>query len=753
GVDLDTKLGGGALQFPVVAAEPAVVSPPNVLDISATYPQERPGAYLQGIFTNPHHTKVGVRVHGRGGQPSPQTGTTTLQAFDLSGTLVGSTTEVAPGEPGNGFILLEVTSSAANIARFVVESFNALISLDDLTFDELTAAPGPDFAVVATAAQLPVGGSGSTSVFLRRFNGSSGDVRFELSNLPQGVAVASETVNPISGPDGASSIVTLSADASAQPVQNWPVSVTGFPSATAGQFGPHSSTFLLTILDAYDAQVVGIEVTQAIQPYDLPTGSTGNRPLHGTPVRYNGMPLAAGGRTVVRVFPNLALFPAVTSVPDFFCSLSGTRDGAPLPGGPIQTGPGPNPLVLGANFVGDLTRARGKECDFILPEDWTHGVISLTARISPVPSLLPPTSVDCCPDNDSFTLTDIAFTPTRDLFFAPFALRVNGGPLGFPDDIFSDARNLLPLGETQFHMGDFAGEIDITDIWNQDVKACGILGLGSCPEDETGRGASVAARLRDFADEMNFTESGELVVGIFPQSNPDRIRGLEQSGCTGPFWDCDDLQVAVVQNQGRPLTSVAHELGHRLGRPHASFACGAGDVDNNGPAEHWPPPDTGFIQGVGVDRRSLQVRFPDRTGGQLGGPFYDFMSYCANNSNDPDSWISLIGWNESIAFLETGPPGSSMPVLPARASRRVTAGALRPVLVVQGFADLQGNISVTKIAEYLRPPRPAPSSSHFEVVVHTPGGTVLGRQLMETVLGIAHNLPGTVKFLSAEIPA
>ena len=94
-----------------------------------------------------------------------------------------------------------------------------------------------------------------------------------------------------------------------------------------------------------------------------------------------------------------------------------------------------------------------------------------------------------------------------------------------------------------------------------------------------------------------------------------------------------------------------------------------------------------------------------------------------------------------------------MPTSSARPSRPAAARSLRPVLVVQGFADLQGNVSVTKIAEYWRPPRPVPSNSHFEVVVHAPGGTILGRQPMETVPGIAHNLPGTVAFLSAEIPA
>jgi hypothetical protein len=43
--------------------------------------------------------------------------------------------------------------------------------------------------------------------------------------------------------------------------------------------------------------------------------------------------------------------------------------------------------------------------------------------------------------------------------------------------------------------------------------------------------------------------------------------------------------------------------------------------------------------------------------------------------------------------------------------------------------------------------------AQFEVVVHGPGGTVLGRQPMETVPGIAHNLPGKVTFFSAQVPA
>ncbi len=231
----------------------------------------------------------------------------------------------------------------------------------------------------------------------------------------------------------------------------------------------------------------------------------------------------------------------------------------------------------------------------------------------------------------------------------------------------------------------------------------------------------MTARLRDIADELNFTESGELVVGIYPQSDPttntsDEIRSLTSTDCTGPFWDCDALQVIAVQNALRPLTSVAHELGHKMGRNHASFACGAGDVDNNGPAENWPPDERGLLQGVGVDRRSLRVLFPDRTGGMLGGPFFDYMSYCANgsNSNDPDAWISVRGWQEMMQAVAIGAPGTR-PLRAVSARQRPAVPAV-PALVVQAFIDLNGNVSVSKIALEPRSVKAPPAASPFELV-------------------------------------
>jgi hypothetical protein len=53
------------------------------------------------------------------------------------------------------------------------------------------------------------------------------------------------------------------------------------------------------------------------------------------------------------------------------------------------------------------------------------------------------------------------------------------------------------------------------------------------------------------------------------------------------------------------------------------------------------------------------VIFPDRSGGSLGAPVYDFMGYCGQNGNyDPDKWISVRGWNDTLRALATGYPGS-----------------------------------------------------------------------------------------------
>jgi hypothetical protein len=760
GLDLDSGNFGSTL--PITAALSSAPSLPNVLNISTNSPVEFPGAYVQGTFTNPHHSAVFAQI---GSQAFGGTRITSLIAYDLSNNVVASQTGAVP-ELG-GFVTFFLFAPNSDIARFEVTSDNTNLFIDDLSFDTLTTPPAPDFALAAPNVLLAPGGSATTTIIVKRFAGSAGPILLIAGQLPTGVQVDGLVPNPSDGPDGATSLLTLSADASAAAVQNWPFKLTGIPSPTAGQFGAHSITVPLTILDTYNAQVVGIEITQGIQVYNLPAGSSNNQPLHGTPIRYEGVGLAEGGKTIARVFANFAAFPEGSAPPLLECRLYGFRDGVSLPGSPMAPENDFN-LILGANSVDNLTRANLPGIRFTLPASWTSGTITLKAVIEPAPSFIQPVSFDCCPDNDSFTLTDITFTSTRDLLLAPFALRVNQSPLLSPDVVFDDARNLLPIGDTQFHIDDYEGDVDITDIWNQDVKGCGFLNFSSCAEDATGRGASVAARLRDFADDANFTDSGELVVGIFPQSVSGvtgRIRSNESRDCTGPFWDCDALAVIAVQEQKRPRTSVAHELGHMLGRPHASYAGGAGDTDHSGPAERWPPDEMGLIQGVGFDRRTFQILFPDPAiapvggsngcniapAGPLGAQIYDFMSYCPKNNPDGrDSWISVRGWGETLGAVDPKPGAalgtSSSTKTPARLGPALGA----PVLNIQAFID-RGNAYITKVAPGRRRLVTTPSSSPFLVVAFDKSGRTTSVTDMAATIGHIDD-GGIVNFVDAQVP-
>src|SRR5215831_18061281 len=76
------------------------------------------------------------------------------------------------------------------------------------------------------------------------------------------------------------------------------------------------------------------------------------------------------------------------------------------------------------------------------------------------------------------------------------------------------------------------------------------------------------------------------------------------SGAHAPIrrWACTvtldgDKPLSVVESTV-PRKSVAHELAHGWGRPHASTACKGGD--NGQVGEDWPPDQRGYIQGIGV---------------------------------------------------------------------------------------------------------------------------------------------------------
>jgi hypothetical protein len=144
--------------------------------------------------------------------------------------------------------------------------------------------------------------------------------------------------------------------------------------------------------------------------------------------------------------------------------------------------------------------------------------------------------------------------------------------------------------------------------------------------------------------------ANNFIVGVYPWAFQNVIGGVTDSA---GFWnDVSEFftgreRVAVVQDQGRPLTSVAHEMGHLSGRKHAGLG--------TPPVESWPPDGFGEIQGVGIDRRDGSVVFKGLGSRSNFDQIFDFMSYAHPDwqagIGDKAFWISVKGWTEALDWF------------------------------------------------------------------------------------------------------
>ena len=455
-----------------------------------------------------------------------------------------------------------------------------------------------------------------------------------------------------------------------------------------------------------DLHAQGLEVTQAVQPGDaahpfpvsLPTANPGVW-------TYDGVRLAAARDTVARLYADVGgAGPAAVAGVD--ARLYGyDAAGRALPGSPLLPVGGPQPVA----DHGSPTVTWSERSDptapfaFSLPPSWTTGTIRLEGELVAPADVLQTACAGCL---NTTTLTSIRFEPTRSITITPVRLTYPGSDPPAPDSILSAPRAVMPV---HWAAPDYQATIDISGA----VKA---------DESRTDRSGEVLGLLEDWAL-LRGSPVSFPVVGI-SRTFRDPTGSMTDLGATR-------LQAVSVVNADRPLSSVAHELGHTLGRLHASAACGGGA--NGQRAEGWPPDEIGAIQGFGFDTRpGPPSNGSDQDAKSPGGGTFrlypdpgqtDYMSYQSACSTD-GQWASLRGWNETFV-TERGAAGRA----PSPASGRPRRG-----LLVAGFVSSSG----THIAAVV--PRgttavAAPPHSPLRLVERAGDGRVLANVPMATDAG------------------
>lgn len=650
---------------------------PQVLSSSEAWETDLPKHLIEASFTSTWHSVVNFWIIAR----SPFWAT----AYDKNGAEVRGV--FLPSGPGYQRVEL---ASGGDIASFRVHS-SGLFAMDNLVFDDLTRASSPDFRVIYSGGPLVLkpGGWGTASLTLVRLHGSRGPIRVDSWNgLDSGVSPGAVIPDPYIDPNTGVIGMTFIADGPITTlIQNKKVIATFVPDSPSAGAEPRSVTIPITVMESYDAYIIGMEVTQGVQNINLPF-----KPDHfrGDPVQYDGVRLAEGKKTRVRIFSAATHgAPFFRGLPPFVGFLHGfnSSSGQELPGSPVTSINGVPALPGMGSSIITVTKAirEGTSTDFILPTSWTQGVINLRAEIRPSDafSFIPAEVYDTHPQNNVFTMTSIPFHRMNPVYVSPVWLHINPiGPITFPrvatSTVFEEARNLLPIGDNQFHCPDYYSKsIDITDIFND-------------MQSDKGKAISIATRLRDSADDWEILHWNVETVGVHSGDTGGAIRPYT-SGTKRFFFAHPIPGVSVVQSYGRPLSSVAHELGHLLGRKHASGFGPAADP------EPWPNA-CGLIDSVGVDCRSGAVFFPNDTcaGGAISG-FYDYMSY----HNEPLIWTSTKGWEAGFTHQTAG----SGAVRSAKRLHLLSDEQVHEQLIsVHLTIDPEGKVAITKVAPLFNMP-------------------------------------------------
>lgn len=527
----------------------------------------------------------------------------------------------------------------------------------------------------------------------------------------------------------------------------------------------------VTKVDRPNIRATGLEVTQGIQTRatfflggELPSArDLAGLPL-GRPSTYEGVALAEGSRTIVRLFGNTDK----DSVRGVKAELYGFRDGRALPGSPLRSESGSRTLGRSAcACVQEADRVDPNGAfEFTLPSSWASGNITLRGKLNrlavsqpiqvgkgvsklfplggPKPTIVRP-AILClaatCGSDDAFQLSDVRFTKTARIFIAPLRMvrpDSETDPYRQPDpqSVFDAALKLHPGGE-RYVVLPYVADLDVSTEYKLKPTDCkDTENPGDCRQNAYFNAAFQYAYRHKTEHDLHIgitaDERGSADSSLYnlPPGNLDPTIPNEREGTPAGFVNID-----------RPVTSVAHELGHLIGRAHAGRKC-------NGGGDEWPPDDRGLIAGVGYDRYGI---FTSPALGRPRGPifggatkqpaeWFDVMSYCAGTGEGADlkAWMSVRGWDSELAALHrygkrvgfdrTRPNVVS---LPKGATAR--AASLGGMLAVTAFSDGAATTieSVTRSAA----PSPVDPGSETFLVGRGADGAELARVAMSVGTG------------------
>jgi hypothetical protein len=475
-----------------------------------------------------------------------------------------------------------------------------------------------------------------------------------------------------------------------------------------------------------DYRAETLEVTQAVQTGALPSPGSLSIPRLGTRVgaTYDGVPLATGKRTIVRLFGAAQGAPSpvrgVTALlHGYRRRADGTlRERSSSPIRPLNASP--TPLAADPDIAVQRADPQGA-FNFLLPPEWIgDGELVLEGEVAP--ASVSTAARECCRANNSFFLDGIEFTRVRPLTVWAAGLRWTrgDGTISRPPDplpsYFEDMRAVWPGPLAVFDTG---REFDVTDAVNDpDVDA------------------------RD-------TGNAQLYEAFEDTAPPAKAVGLAADGLGGGKGPGP---TAATDTIGAGLDFVAHETGHATGLAHAHSPENQHDGEPD-PRDHPCAAHDGAINGVGIDPRIWSG--PDigtfgLIGAETPGVFdatpdapaavYDYMSYCSNEGMGA-TWIATGYWANQVRELVTGGrlitdftrgccflgAAADPTVRRAEAGRSTTTAKGTPIVRVGAVLDGGQPASILRVEPDRGTADPPAPGSDVTVIVRDASGAEISR--------------------------